>query len=246
MRINPDRDAYGEELKSFLEDSSNSIEIVERDDGYMDYHEGIPYYFSEYTDWIDQEKEAIAFCHGRIVDVGCGAGRVALHLQNKGFPVIGIDNSPGAIAICRKREVKNLRNIPFTQIDRSLGKIDTLVLFGNNFGLFANPRRARWLLKRLRSLCSDYALIIAQTTDPYETDNPDHLSYHKRNRERGRMGGQLRIRIRHKRFTGPWFDYLFVSKQELEEMLQSTGWRVRQYIDTPKASYFVILEKVGA
>ena len=106
MRINPSQDAYGEELKSFLADNSETVEIVERDDGYIDYHEGIPYYFAHYDEWNDHEKEAIAFCRGRAVDVGCGAGRVALYLQNKGHPVIGIDNSPGAIDVCRERGVK--------------------------------------------------------------------------------------------------------------------------------------------
>jgi len=60
--------------------------------------------------------------------VGCGAGRVALYLQNKGFFVIGIDNSPGAIRICKERGIKKLRNIPFTKIDKSLGTIDSFVL----------------------------------------------------------------------------------------------------------------------
>jgi len=42
------QDAYGAELRTFLETGAK-IEIVERDDGYIDYHEGIPYYFAPYT-----------------------------------------------------------------------------------------------------------------------------------------------------------------------------------------------------
>jgi len=121
------QDAYGAELRTFLETGSK-IEIVERDDGYIDYHEGISYYFAPYEEWADYEKEAIEYAFGRVVDVGCGAGRVALYLQNKGFFVIGIDNSPGAIRVCQERGIKKLRNIPFTKIDKSLSPIDSFVL----------------------------------------------------------------------------------------------------------------------
>ena len=38
-------------------------------------------------------------------------------------------------------------------------------------------------------------------------------------------------------------DYLLVSKQELEQIVQGTGWAVQQYIDTGAAGYFLILEK---
>jgi SAM-dependent methyltransferase len=243
LAIDPSRDAFGEEMKAYYKDGGGVIEIVERDDGYIDYHDGVSYYFSAYEDWSEYEKSALSHCQGRVVDVGCGAGRIALYLQEKGHSVVGIDNSPGAIEVCRSRGVKELLDIPFTQIDSRVGEIDSFVLFGNNFGLFGSLGRARWLLRRLKSLSSSNALIIAHTTDPYCTQNQDHLAYHERNRKRGRLGGQLRIRIRYRKIIGPWMDYLLVSKQELEHIVKGTGWAVQQYIDTDSARYFLILEK---
>jgi SAM-dependent methyltransferase len=243
LAIDPSRDAYGEQLKAYYEDRRGVVEIVERDDGYIDYHEGVPYYFSSYGEWRESEKSALSHCYGRVADVGCGAGRIALYLQERGHSVVGIDNSPGAIEVCRSRGVRELLNIPFTQVDSRAGRIDSFVLFGNNFGLFGSLERARWLLRRLKSLSSSSALIIAQTTDPYCTKNPDHLAYHEQNRIRERLGGQLRIRIRYKRIIGPWMDYLLVSKQELERIVKGTGWAVRQYVDTDSAAYFLILQK---
>jgi hypothetical protein len=40
------------------------------------------------------------------------------------------------------------------------------------------------------------------------------------------MSGQIRMRARYKRFATPWFDYLMVSPQELETIVNGTGWRV--------------------
>ena len=42
----------------------------------------------------------------------------------------------------------------------------------------------------------------------------------------------------------PWFDYLFVSKAEMEKLLAGSGWRVAQFIDSPESPrYVAVIEK---
>lgn len=70
---------------------------------------------------------------------------------------LGIDVSLGVLDICRKRGVKNVQQLPFHKVDVSLdtlGTFETVLMMGNNFGLFANPRRAKWMLRRLKKLTS--------------------------------------------------------------------------------------------
>jgi hypothetical protein len=95
-------------------------------------------------------------------------------------------------------------------------------MLGNNFGLFGNFNKARKLLKKFNKMTSRNALIIAESNDPYATTNPDHLEYHQINRIKGRMAGQVKIRIRYKKIKSRWFDYLLVSKQEMEKILDGT------------------------
>ena len=93
-------------------------------------------------------------------------------------------------------------------------------------------------------MTTDTAKIIAETLDPYETTNPIHLAYHQLNQDRGRMSGQLKLRIRYKQYATPWFDYLFVSKAEIEDILDGTAWRVERYIDAANTpTYVAILSK---
>jgi len=236
------QDGYGREVYAH-QHGERGFEVVERDDGYVDLSGGPAPYFAPFEEWPLRQQRAVEFVAGRVLDVGAGAGRVALYLQEKGHDVLAIDNSPLAVEICRRRGVKSAAILPITQVSSKLGTFDTIVMMGNNFGLFGGFKRARWLLKRFRAITSPKARIIAESNDPYQTDNPDHLAYQEMNRKRGRMSGQLRLRIRYRRYATPWFDYLLVSRDEMREILAGTGWHASRFIDDGGSGYVAVIEK---
>jgi hypothetical protein len=134
--------------------------------------------------------------------------------------------------------------LPFTGIDGRYGVYDSVVMWGNNFGLFGTAKRARWMLRRLKSLTTPGARIVAQTVDIYQTEEPVHLAYHRFNRKRGRMAGELRIRVRYKKFATPWFDYMMVSPGEMQQILDGTGWFLERVVAWPDSPvYFAVIEK---
>lgn len=85
--------------------------------------------------------------------------------------------------------------------------------------------------------------MIAESNDPYKTDNPFHLQYHELNRQGGRMAGQLRIRIRFQKYVGDWFDYLIVSRDEMQDILRGIGWKVKEFLGFGGSSYIAVIEK---
>ena len=236
-------DAYGRLMLAYLEGDTNAREIVERDDGFIEAGLGPAVYFEPFRRWPAHQRRAMRFVRGRVLDVGAGAGRVALHLQERGHEVVAIDISPLAIEVCRRRGVRDARVCPFEQVDEALGRFDTLVMWGNNFGLFGSGPKAKRILRRLRRLTSDGARILAESRNPYGTEDPDHLAYHERNRTRGRMAGQLRLRIRHRGYATPWFDYLIVSPDEMEKLLAGTGWRLARLVEGDADVYAAVIEK---
>jgi hypothetical protein len=131
----------------------------------------------------------------------------------------------------------------FEDVDETVGQIDTVVMFGNNFGLFGGAAMARRMLRRLHRLTAPNGRIVAETRDTFSTDNPDHLQYHERNRRRGRMPGQLRLRVRFRLAATPWFDYLIVSPDELRELVAGSGWAVRRLIEGEAGMYTAVLDK---
>jgi len=134
--------------------------------------------------------------------------------------------------------------LSITQVGPELGKFDTILMMGNNFGLFGNGSRARGLLRRFLDITNPRARIIAETLDVYKPPVPVyHRRYHSMNRKRGRVAGQVRIRARYHEFTTPWFDYLLVSKNEMRSILRGTGWTVQRFIESKGPQYAAIIER---
>jgi SAM-dependent methyltransferase len=172
-----EQDAFGREIYAHFT-GKEVTEITERDDGFIGVGLGPATYFASFEQWLPQEREAMQFVQGRVLDVGCGAGRVCLYLQEQDFDVLGIDNSPLALEVCRQRGVKNLSLIPISQVSSRMGTFDTIIMLGNNFGLVGSCQGAKRLLKRFHRLTSRDARIIAGSRDIYQTTDPLHLAWH--------------------------------------------------------------------
>jgi SAM-dependent methyltransferase len=243
-RITRSNDAYGHELSAYLTEG-RADEIAERDDGFITASDWPKRYFGDFNAWESHEKQAMRFVQGsRALDVGCGAGRVSLYLQRKSLKVTAIDNSPLAIRLCRKRGVKDARVLAIEQLHRlPADRFDSVVMFGNNFGLFGGFKKTKRLLRLLHRLTTPKAVILAGSLNPYQTRLAAHLRYQRRNRQRGRMGGQIRLRIRFRDIKGPWFDYLLVSPTEMKDILVGTGWRLRKILRGDGPVYVVIITK---
>ena len=79
--LSPQEDAYGQSIYKHFR-GGRAAEVVERDDGYVQSSIALPAaYFDGFKNWPSHQRQAIRFVRGRVLDIGCGAGRVGLHLK---------------------------------------------------------------------------------------------------------------------------------------------------------------------
>lgn len=182
---------------------------------------------------------------GSVLDVGCGAGRALLHLRERGLQVTGIDNSPGAIEVCRLRGLTDVRLLSIDRLDESVGLFDTVLMLGGGFGSLGTPDHARRTLSRLHRVTRTRARILAANRDPATSSDRDRESAAQANLRAGRISGQARIRIRYRHHATPYFDYFRCGPDEMAAIVEGTGWALARVLKVKEREPYVgVIEKV--
>jgi SAM-dependent methyltransferase len=230
-------DAFGLALLDMVAGAPEPT-VIERDDGFVgldttDYAAGLD----------DLAQWALDRAVGRVLDVGAGAGRASLCLQERGQDVLALDVSPGAILACRRQGVRAVYtgSVERAAAEATVGTFDSALLLGSNLSLLGSPAAATPFLSALGELLRPGGVIVGTCLDPYQTDKQVHLAYHEHNRLRGRMAGHLTIRVRYQRLATDWFDWLAMSPAELAEIAGSAGWQVAEL--RPGAVYAAVLAR---
>lgn len=239
-------DAFGKALLDWV-DGGTTPEIVERDDGVIEIGAGAEVYLMEFDEWPSAEQQSMHFVRGRVVDLGCGGGRVALHLQTLGCQVVGVDASPLAVRAARLYGVKKTACLTVEQLGSRIDDFDTIILFGNNLGVFGTPARATTVLTRWAKKLPSGTRILVESTNPLSGGAPViDRAYCERNRKKGVALGQCRLRVWYDRSPSVWFNWFFASRTELKRLVRGTGWSMVHVVTgAPDEPYVAVLEIVS-
>lgn len=217
-------------------------EVVERDDGVIAIGPAAVY-LAPPAQWPDCEQQAVERLAGRVLDVGAGAGRVALLLQEGGTRVTALDNSRGAIEVCQLQGVRETVCATIDQHATGGERYDSFALFGRNLGLLESRERAPVVLETLAGMArSPAARIVGVGMAPPAAADPATVAYADQNRASGRLPGQRKLRSRFGVSATPWFDYLWCSADELAELVAGSRWRLTGMIQGTGPTYAAILE----
>jgi SAM-dependent methyltransferase len=236
-------DAFGLALIGYLEGGTKFHEI-ERDDGRVEKID-TGWYFRPFEEWPEAEQELAGYSIGKVLEVGCGGGRISKYLESQGHEVIGIDLSSYALQAAMIHGASDCRLIDARDIDFPDDYFDTVSLLGNGLGILGNVDEGRTLLMNLSRMIRKDGLLIASSRDPAKTDDEMHIAYHQMNRDRGKPIGLVRLRINYEDKKGDWFDLLFVESKEVENFIKGTGWTVEKMLtsDEPLESLYGVVLK---
>jgi SAM-dependent methyltransferase len=146
-------DAFGAVLMDCWQGGAQQGQVlafVERDDGDLDACDASRY-FAGPEAWSPLGRWACAHARGRVLDIGSGAGRHALHLQSQGLEVVALDISPLAVELCRLRGVREVASgTVFDLAATEVRPFNAFLMLGNNLGLLGDAENARNLLGDVR------------------------------------------------------------------------------------------------
>ncbi len=122
------------------------------------------YFFRTFDQMPLLEQKAMKITHGKVLDVGCGAGSHSLFLQNeRNLSVTGLDNSPAAIKVTSERGL--LQTVQQSIFDFNGDTFDTLLLLMNGLGICGSLERLQLLLEKLKSLLNPKGQILLDSSD---------------------------------------------------------------------------------
>ncbi|MEV4709465.1 class I SAM-dependent methyltransferase [Actinoplanes sp. NPDC049316] len=115
-----------------------------------------------YRDRLSGDESLLGRCAGPTLDVGCGPGRLTVAVSALGHAALGIDISPMAVSIARRRGAAALRRNVFGPVP-GLGRWRHILLADGNIGIGGDPAA---LLRRCRELISGAGRVHVELSSP--------------------------------------------------------------------------------
>ncbi|WP_299796902.1 class I SAM-dependent methyltransferase [uncultured Maribacter sp.] len=173
----------------------------------------LPYMFRGFKEMPELEQKALQLCKGKVLDVGCGAGSHGLYLQEKGFQVIGLDASKGAIEVSSLRGLKNTTHFELLKYEGE--QFDTILILMNGVGLAGTLDGLEPFFTKLKSLLKEDGQILLDSSDiiyMFEDDEdggywiPDNVNYY----------GEVSFEMEYKKEKSESFPWLYVDYNTLQ------------------------------
>ena len=243
----PKKDLFGFVLYRYLHGDKTPYCIV-REDGYCDFPFDPKGYFQ--NKFLDVEKQGLKYVKGKILDVGCGAGRHALYFAKKGFDVVAIDSDKFCVKTCKERGIKKVfaENILKPKTIKKY-RFDTIWFGGNNLGVAGNLEKMKEMFGILDKITNPNSVVLGRAFEFDKTMRGIHRKYHALQKSRGIFPGITKIRIQYKDFIGEWFNWVHISSAVLKKVLQGTHWKIDKLISKPDhkkeiLDYFLVIRKI--
>ncbi|WP_445430330.1 class I SAM-dependent methyltransferase [Chryseobacterium indoltheticum] len=124
----------------------------------------VKYLFRDFEEMNKIEKKALKLSHGKVLDIGAGAGSHSLYLENdRDLDVTALDISPKAIQVCQLRGIQ--KAVAQNMLEFSGETYNTILLLMNGTGIFQSLKVIDIYLKKLHSLLNKNGQILIDSTD---------------------------------------------------------------------------------
>ena len=155
--------------------------------------------------WLEprtvEDDAVLARATAPVLDIGCGPGRHVLALAERGMVALGIDITPAAVDLARRRGAPVLARSVFERVPGA-GRWSCALLLDGNLGIGGHPAL---LLERVASLVKPRGAVLAELEPP------------------GTPPTAERVRFDIGDVEGPWFAWTAVAADELSVPATAAG-----------------------
>jgi len=208
------KDLVGDALSSYYFDKKDFPLIINNKYGEPE-EMAMEVLFRQIDDLPDIEEYALQLSHGKILDIGAGAGSHSLMLQEKGMIVTALEISPKACEVMKARGIKNIINDDIFNFRK--GNYDTLIFLMNGIGLAGTISGFRKLLVVLRQLLKPNGQMI------FDSSDISYL-YQDMPKPKNKYFGELEYQFQYLNQQGDWFNWLYLDSTTLQKITLQEGW----------------------
>jgi SAM-dependent methyltransferase len=199
------------------------------------------FYFRPESEWSEQERADIDSLAGPVLDLGCGAGRHALAVQERGVEVLATDVSPGAVQTASERGVTHTLQMDMFDLRLPADHYRSVLVLGTQVTVAGSLDRLRAFVAELDRVTTDDSRVLMDGYDPTDPTCADLLGYRADPRE---GLARRRFRFQYGDEFGEPIEMLLFSPDRLRDALAGTAWRIGELRETEEFAYFgVALEK---
>ena len=169
-----------------------------------------------------EERALLAGVEGPVIDLGCGPGRLVVDLAARRVSALGVDVSPDAVDLARRRGATVLQRDLFGELPYE-GRWATVLLFDGNIGIGGDPVR---LLRRCRRLTARTGRLLVEV-------GPPGVGW--------RRASAWLVRDGRRSAAFPW---AVVGADAVEGLGRSAGIAVTALHETPSGRWFAAMQAV--
>jgi len=170
-----------------------------------------------------EEQAVLAMVVGPVIDLGCGPGRLVFDLASRRVRALGVDSSPEAVELARRRGAVVLHRDLFGPLPGE-GRWATALLFDGNVGIGGDPVR---LLARCRRLVAPGGRVVVELETP------------------GTGWSRVSANLEHDGRRSRRFTWAVVGADEVDGLAERSGLTVATMTETPSGRWFAHLERVA-
>lgn len=151
--------------------------LVYRDGDDSEPHDVAGAYFTPPEAWSPDWKQQLETLDGPVLDIGCGPGKHASWLQERGSEVVVIDVSPNAVRAARERGIDNACLMDMFNLAVARDRFHSVIVIGTQLGLAGSIPGVRAFLSDLAIVTDERAVALVDNYDPAGLDPERFIGY---------------------------------------------------------------------